>query len=249
MNDKVNRRHQMAERLSEVAGSLFPVKWMDLDSARIHVALYLLDRLIGPDTDDDDDAAVDVSLVMRHARDALIDAFASDVLPTRGIEHLSNAGPILHSPLPLIWWRRVVELGDRIDLEQFLGDDGDLPVHHLSWSNSQLIRALPREHEARLAVVTDIEVNATRLYEIAHRVEKPSASTDAARRLFEKSVGPGRKPDLERIVAVQKIAKDIVQQKFGTLAAFNNQVVEQYGQEDPNGLDPKQVGRWIFGEK
>ena len=37
-------------------------------------------------------------------------------------------------------------------------------------------------------------------------------------------------------------------ERFGLLAAFYERVIERYTEKDPDGLDRKQIGRWIFGD-
>jgi hypothetical protein len=226
--------------LAEKAGSLLrDVKWIGLDSGRIQVAMRLLEDI--PEQELDEQT---ILLAMKRAGLVLIDAFASELIPARGIEHFTGgASPILHTPLPLIWWCRIVEFGEEVvESAEFLGDGEKLSAHHLLWEAGQIIRG--PSPEKRLAVVTNIEIDVAKLNQFA----EIRPSSEGRRELFEKAPR-GKRPDKARVEAVRRIAKDVVRKQFGTLSAFKSGVAAIYNETHSEGIGENQVGRDVFGDE
>lgn len=220
--------------LTASADDLLPTKWMPIREARYHVLLHLMVKADEHATED-----VDLALMIAAAEDLacgfLIRAFSSYELRTRGVEHGSNSSLILHDPLPAIWWHRAVDKTDGLP-----GDSDGLPIHMVYWERGQIVRAQEVGHGESLAVVTNVEVDRQRLFELV----KPVSQDDPAVALVRTT--RGRKPDQPRIDAVRAAAKDVLKAQFSTLAEFYDRVIEKSG--DPE-LSDKQVARWVFGDK
>jgi len=170
------------------AEALMPRKWITLEGARQHMLTHLLPdprRLTSEEANDVGRALRGektkthfgglVAWADRHGRAILIRAFAVGDLPTRGIEHLADAAMVLHDPLPLVWWHRVI---DGVDTS--VGDEH--PFHAPLWIEGAIHRRPADRSEAPLAIATNVQVDYARLVEMAKptvRAKQLSASITA----------------------------------------------------------------------
>jgi len=232
--------------------SLIASKWTTLAAARAHVTEWLLGRPPSTDEEWQDTFLVNglrpspsteygrrYDLSERSGESFLIRLLASGDLRARGILHGSTDSTemAMHEPMQLIWWRR-------------FGNPGDgFPFHALLWAEGIAIRCRPDSgasegglgKDSILATITDIEVDRLRLLEIVK-------SDDPDKAALPKRSRPGPRPDEARIAAVADAAKKVIGRKFRSVEDFAKAVADEYSTKDRDGIDPKQVRRWIFRE-
>jgi hypothetical protein len=182
--------------------------------------------------DVDDSADGDTNEALRRAGLFLVDVFAAGNINTRGVEYRSDSGLALIEPLPLIWWKRVVEWGD----EEAFDGNRDLPVHQLAWEMGQLRRIVLDGETECLATITNIEVDLAALETIA-----PASGEHAA-------VVPKRRQWAAKVERRAKVL-EIAQQDIGRgkVEAFLKRIADAFVEAGHGEIDTKTVRRYLFG--
>ena len=234
--------YEIRRAIAEKASRLWPNKWISVDTARIHIAGLLIESFPESDCPEDDEELATEAL--RQAGELLVAIISSGEVVTRGVEHAPPAPPVFHKELDLVWWHRVIVWEGGVCNPLFIeGGHDDLPAHHMLWQTEELVRALPKSPEERLALVTDIEVNAEQF----HAVVKVDAIDAERAAQLRQRVAAGRKRDDGQWSVVRRIAKQLIRERFESVERFAVEVAERYTEADPESIDAKQVKRILFG--
>lgn len=255
--------------------ALRPFKWIPLDVARSHVVEWLAgggrtatdeewrDAYRDPSASATTEFGLRYTKAQNSGQRFLIRLLRDGELTARGVIQNPGSHDVVMAALDAIWWQRVI---DDVRAHSFHFIWGHYyPAHVLNWEQGAIMRCVPdRRPESErevggtavsdfgevppntlvLLTATDIEVDRTKLLEIVKLADGGIESDAATTRRT-----PGPKPDETRITAIRRLAKEEIPKGHTSVRQFLIAIADRYSEKDPRGIDHKQVGRILFGER